>query len=108
MRKYLPTNFDLVDYDRDLLKKQLDLETVQVVLNKEESVGLDQLLEGGHNTTTYVRSVSRFTNEEGTFMRLKMDLQKIGQEYGVSEDDINDIFFEVSCSKTKLIEHLKG
>jgi DNA-binding MltR family transcriptional regulator len=55
-----------------------------------------------------VRSVSRFTNEEGTFMRLKMDLQKIGQEYGVSEDDINDIFFEVSCSKTKLIEHLKG
>jgi hypothetical protein len=41
MRKYLPTNFDLVDYDRDLLKKQLDLETVQVALNKEESVGLD-------------------------------------------------------------------
>ena len=28
MKKFIPSNFDLVDYDRELLKKQLDLETV--------------------------------------------------------------------------------
>ncbi len=28
MKNLLPENIDLVDYDRELLKKQLDLETV--------------------------------------------------------------------------------
>ncbi len=28
MKKFLPSDFDLVDYDRELFKKQLDLETV--------------------------------------------------------------------------------
>lgn len=32
MKKFLPQNFDIVDYDRELLKKQLDLETVQITL----------------------------------------------------------------------------
>jgi hypothetical protein len=41
-------------------------------------------------------------------MRLFMDLEKIRQEYGVDEDEINDLFMEVSCSKSKLIEILKG
>ena len=32
MKKFLPTDFDLVDYDKELLKKQLDLETVEITL----------------------------------------------------------------------------
>lgn len=56
----------------------------------------------------YVRSVSRFNNEEGTFRRLQMDLQRIAQEFGQTEDDINDKFFKLNCSKSRLIEVLKG
>ncbi len=104
MKKYLPTNFDLVDYDRELLKKQLDLETVQVIMDR------DAEREAAENDgrPIYVRSVKRFTNEEGMFERLRMDLQRIAQEYGVDEDKVNDTFFEVSCSKSKLIDVLKG
>jgi hypothetical protein len=42
------------------------------------------------------------------FQRLMMELSQIGQEYGVSDEKINDLFFEVSCSKSKLIDLLKG
>jgi hypothetical protein len=55
-----------------------------------------------------VRSVKRFTNEEGMFERLRMDLQRIGQDYGVDEEIVNETFFQVSCNKSKLIEVLKG
>ena len=73
MKKYLPSNFDLIDYDRELLKKQLDLETVTVSLSHmpEKDVEND-------GKPYYKREVSRMTNEEGMNMRLFMDLQKIG------------------------------
>lgn len=35
MKKYLPTNFDLVDYDRELLNKQLDLDKVEITLKRD-------------------------------------------------------------------------
>ena len=37
-----------------------------------------------------------------------MDLQRIAQEFGQTEDDINDKFFKLNCSKSRLIEVLKG
>ncbi len=103
MKKYLPSNFDLIDYDRELLKKQLDLETVTVSLSHIPEKDIEN-----DGKPYYRRDVSRMTNEDGMNMRLFMDLQKIGQEYGVNEDDLNDIFFSVSCSKSKLVEALKG
>lgn len=36
MKKFIPANIDLVDYDKDLLKKQLDLETVKITLTRNE------------------------------------------------------------------------
>ena len=95
MKKFIPSNFDLVDYDRELFKKQMDLETVQITLNKDER-------------QEFVRSVVRFANEEGMFNRLQQELLKIGQEYGVADEEVNKIFIEVCCSKSKLIETLKG
>ena len=59
-------------------------------------------------TPFYVRSVTRFTNEDGMFRRLRMDLDKIAQEYGFTEDQINEKFMQVNCSKSKLIDLLKG
>lgn len=103
MKKYLPGDFDLVDYDRELLKKQLDLETVTISLSHVPEKDIEN-----DGKSYYKRDVTRMTNEDGMNMRLFMDLQKIGQEYGVSEDDLNDLFFSVSCSKGKLIEALKG
>ena len=88
MKKYLPQNFDLVDYDRELLKKQLDLETVTVSLSHIPEKDIEN-----DGKPYYKRDVTRMTNEDGMNMRLFMDLQKIGQEYGVSEDDLNDLFF---------------
>jgi hypothetical protein len=47
-------------------------------------------------------------NEEGTFKRLKLELEEIGKQYGVCDDEVNQIFIEVMCSKSRLIEVLKG
>jgi hypothetical protein len=106
MKIVMPTNFDLTDYDKELLSKNLDIETVQVTLKRDAEREADP--ENPNGQPFYVRSVARFQNEEGTFKRLQMDLERIGQEYGVPEEKINEIFFNVSCSKTKLIECLKG
>ncbi len=32
----------------------------------------------------------------------------MGQEYGIGEEEINKMFVEVSCSKSKLMDILKG
>lgn len=65
MKKFVPTNFDLVDYDKELLKKQLDLTTMEVTLTKDSEKAKEYEME-----EYYKRSVVRFTNEEGTFRRL--------------------------------------
>jgi hypothetical protein len=56
------------------------LETVEVTLKRDgEREAEPENLEGA---PFYARSVSRFNNEEGTFRRLQMDLQRIAQEFG--------------------------
>lgn len=49
---FVPTNFDLVDYDRELLKKQLDLETVKITLTLNEEKAKEYEVE-----KFYVRTV---------------------------------------------------
>lgn len=65
MKKFVPTDFDLVDYDKEIFKKNLDLETVQITLSRDEEKELDYEIK-----PYYVRSVVRFPNEEGMFRRL--------------------------------------
>ena len=57
MKKFLPTNLDLVDYDKELLKKQLDLETVEVTLTQDPAKAKEYEM-----TQFYRRSVIRFQN----------------------------------------------
>ena len=72
MRKLLPQNLDLTDYDRDLLAKQLDLEKVMITLTKEEKKDEDVLMaQDDEQVQYYVRTVVRQTNEEGMFSRLQ-------------------------------------
>ena len=65
MKRFLPTNFDLVDYDKELLKKQLDLEIVRITLERdaerEERYCVDKY---------YSRKVEKMANEDGMFKRL--------------------------------------
>ena len=65
MKKYVPSNFDLTDYDRELFKKQMDLETVRITLTKDEEKAKEYEI-----SEYYRRSVVRFPNEEGAFKRL--------------------------------------
>lgn len=72
MKKYLPTDFDLIDYDRELLKKQLTLETVDITLTSEPEKAKEYKI-----ASFFRRSVKRFPNEEGMFNRLQMELIQI-------------------------------
>lgn len=67
MKKFVPVNIDLVDYDRELFKKQLDLETVKITLNRDAAKEIEYQTTGPY----YVRSVERSSNEEGMFRRLQ-------------------------------------
>ena len=69
MKRFVPTNFDLTDYDRELFKKQMDLETVEITLTKDPEKAKEYEL-----AEYYRRSVVRFPNEEGTFKRLQAEL----------------------------------
>ena len=97
----MPTNFDLVDYDKELLKKQLDLEIVRITLERdaerEERYCVDKY---------YSRKVVKMENEDGKFKRLCLELDQMSQEYGVHIEEVHKMFMEVSCSKSKLIEIL--
>ena len=102
MKKFIPSNFDLVDYDRELFKKQMELETVQITLTRDAEKELE------YDGVYYSRGVVRFPNEEGMFHRLQQELLAIGKQYGVADEQINRLYIQVSCSKSKLIEKLKG
>ncbi|CDW79166.1 UNKNOWN [Stylonychia lemnae] len=102
MKKFVPTNMDLTDYDKDLFKKQLDLETVNVTITKDPAKAIEYEIEN-----FYMRSVERFPNEDGMFRRLQKELLEIAQKYSVSDEEINRLFIDVCCSKTKLIEVLE-
>jgi len=106
MKQYIPQDFDLVDYDRELLKKQLDLETVRVTLKRDPEREADP--ENPAGQPFYVRHIERETNEEGMFRRLQEELSKMAQQYSITDEDINDMFISVSCNKKKLIELLQG
>lgn len=74
MKKFLPSNYDLVDYDKEILKKQLDLEIVRVTMERdaerEERYCVDKF---------YSRKVVRMPNEDGMFKRLQLELEQMSQ-----------------------------
>jgi len=84
MKIFVPTNFDLVDYDKELLKKQLELETVEVTMNRDAEKEKEYEV-----PTYYKRAVVRFPNEEGMFMRLQRELDQMSQDYGVPAEDVH-------------------
>ena len=101
MKKFIPSDLDLTNFDKELLKKQLDLETVTITLErdaiKEERYCVDKY---------YSRKVDKKPNEDGMFKRLMADLDVISQQYGVNIEEVHKIFEECSCSKGKLVEIL--
>jgi len=74
MKVFVPTNYDLVDYDRDLMNKQLELEVMEITMTRD--AGKEKEYEV---PCYYKRSVVRYSNEEGMFMRLQRELAEIAQ-----------------------------
>lgn len=62
-KSYVPKDIDLVEYDKHLLKKQLDLEIMRIEVD----------------VTTALRKVTRERNEEGMFTRLMGELRVIAK-----------------------------
>ena len=72
MKKFVPTNLDLTDFDSERLSKQCDLETVRITLSRDAAKEEEYEIK-----PFYVRQVERETNEEGMFRRLQMELLQI-------------------------------
>lgn len=65
MKKFIPSNLDLVDYDKELMKKQLDLEVMEITLTRDEEKAKEYEI-----SDYYRRTIKRYPNEEGMFNRL--------------------------------------
>lgn len=65
MKKFIPTNFDLVDYDKELLKKQLDLEIVRITLDRDSEREFRYCVD-----KHFTRTVVKMPNDDGMFNRL--------------------------------------
>ena len=62
---------DRTQYDKELLEKQLDLETVTKTLTKNGGKDVQEK----DAATNYKRTTSRAPNEEGRFRRLLKELE---------------------------------
>lgn len=106
LSKFHAKPIDRTQFDRELLQKQMDLETMKITLQDEDDKVKDVFLNecGGQCChQPYKRVISRETNEEGRFKRLMNEIEQMANQYGVSLDYALETFEAVSCSK----KHLK-
>ena len=106
LSKFHAKPIDRTQFDKELLEKQMDLETMKITLQDEDDKVRDVFLNecGGQcSHQPYKRVISRETNEEGRFKRLMTEIEQMANQYGVSLDDALETFEAVSCSK----KHLK-
>lgn len=88
----MPKDIDLVDYDRYLFQKQLDMEIMRIRFDAAQQK----------------REVSREKNEIGMFKRLHSELHSVAQQYGKDIEDIYQLWEDVNCSKAQLKSVLEG
>lgn len=72
MQQFIPSDFDLTDYDKEQFEKVLDLEIMTISLVQEKEVDPEN-----PETSFYTREVTREANEEGSFARLHKELSRI-------------------------------
>ena len=78
-KRYVPTDFDLTEYDSHLFKKQMDFEIMKIEVVKTNST---------ETSTGIERYVTRQKNIEGQFRRLMDELTTIAKQYSREFDDI--------------------
>ena len=93
---------DRTQYDKELLEKQLDLETIRVTLTKTGGKEILIKNEGQCGQDHFKRTTTREPNEEGRYRRLIKELDEIANQYGIALDEIMSKFESVSCSKHHL------
>jgi len=98
MKRIQPSALDTIDYDRDLLEKQLELDKVTIFLKADMSSPEPQ---------DYIRTITRTENKLGKFERLRKELEAIALEYNRDVDELLLEFSEAGCSKRALIQRLQ-
>ena len=109
-KKIHPTQIDRIQYDSEVLQKQMDLEEMTITLAPDEK--LKELLlgefKGQCQGLAYRRTVKRVNNEEGKFNRLLRELTALASEFGKDVDYIVSIYEYASGCKKRLRKHLQG
>ena len=87
---YIPTDFDLIDYDSHQLKKQIEFDKMTITITDTNCPDLP---------TGIKRYVTRQEDMEAKFRRLNEELESIAKQYSREIDEIYTLFEEVGCSK---------
>lgn len=102
---------DRTQFDKELLAKQLDLETVKITMHDEDEKVREAFIydcQGQCENQPYRRHIIRETNQEGKWKRLINELEEMAQNYGIDFDEALKIFELVSCSKRHFKEYLEN
>ena len=85
---------DRTQFDDALLRKQLDLEIINVTMVDDVNDWFTKEFRHTGQCThrAYERTVTRETNEEGRFRRLGLELEQISKEYGVDYEKVIEMF----------------
>ena len=75
---------------------------MDIVVNEDDYVTLGMI-----KPQTY-RTILRRPDHSGIFKRLQMELEAFAKQYSRSIDDVQEIYGEVNCDKTKLEGVLRG
>jgi len=96
---FIPTDFDLIDYDSHQLRKQIEFDKMTITITETDSPDV---------STGIKRYVTRQEDMEAKFRRLNEELESIARQYGREIDEIYTLFEEVGCSKDQLKKLLQG
>ncbi len=96
---FVPSDFDLTDYDSVQLKKQIEFDKMTIKITDTKS---------SETPTGIKRYVTRQEDMEAKFRRLNDELESIAKQYSREIDEIYTLFEEVGCSKDQLKKLLLG
>jgi hypothetical protein len=95
----VPSDFDLIDYDKAALQKQTEYEVMKIKIAD---------MNCADSPNGIKREVIRYENVQAKFLRLQEELDSLAKQYSKDIDEIYSLFEEVGCSKEGLKKLLTG
>ena len=102
-KTYEPRNEELPTWNAEELGKYYDIERMVVKINEDKFKAAGDVIKPRE-----YRTVRRVPDDAGKFKWIQIELEEIGREYGLDDDQVLVMFESVNCDKKRLRAKLEG